>query len=155
MCIRDRYYIEPDPSPVSNPDYAKEYPIFLMTGRRSWEFFHSEHRQLASMREFHRWPQVEMTPELAARHGIREGDWVLIENHRGKCYEQAKFNVSMYPNSIMAEHGWWFPERDPEGEEPFGCFESNVNCLTPMCDEGPSGECAPYNTQMCLSLIHI
>ena len=143
------YYIEPDPSPVSNPDYAKEYPIFLMTGRRSWEFFHSEHRQLASMREFHRWPQVEMTPELAARHGIREGDWVLIENHRGKCYEQAKFNVSMYPNSIMAEHGWWFPERDPEGEEPFGCFESNVNCLTPMCDEGPSGECAPYNTQMC------
>ena len=144
------YYEEPDPSPVSNPEYAEKYPIFMMTGRRSWEFFHSEHRQLASMREFHRWPQVEMTPELAARYGIREGDWVHIENHLGDCYEQAKFNVSMYPNSIMAEHGWWFPERDPNIDgEAFGCFESNINCLTPMCDCGDSGECAPYNTQMC------
>lgn len=91
-----------------------------------------------------------MTPELAAQYGIREGDWVLIENHLGKCYEQCKFNASMYPNSIMAEHGWWFPERDPIADGgPFGCFESNINCCTPMCDEGPSGECAPYNTQMC------
>ena len=49
----------------------------------------------------------------------------------------------------MAEHGWWFPERSPESETPFDCFESNINVLTPMCDCGPSGECAPYNTQMC------
>lgn len=143
------YYVEPDPSPISNPEYAKEYPIFMMTGRRSLEFFHSEHRQLKSMREFHKWPQVEITPALAAKYGIKEGEWVCIENQRGKVYEQAKFNASMYPNSIMAEHGWWFPERNPGGENPFDCMESNINVLTPMCDCGVSGECAPYNTQMC------
>ena len=144
------YYAEPNPSPVSDPEYCKEYPIHLMTGRRSWEFFHSEHRQLKSMREFHPWPRVEITPELAAKYGIREGDWVKIENQRGAVYEQAVFNASMYPNSIMAEHGWWFPERDPKAENgSFECFESNINVLTPMCDCGVTGECAPYNTQMC------
>ena len=143
------YYEEYDPT-RGDPDYFEKYPIHLMTGRRSWEFFHSEHRQLKSMREFHKWPQFEITPELAAKYGIKEGDWCLIENDLGKCYEQARFNINMYPNSIMAEHGWWFPERDPnDREEPFGCFESDINQLTPMCDCGISGECAPYNTQYC------
>lgn len=145
------YYEEPDPSPVSNPEYAAEYPLFLTTGRRSWEFFHSEHRHLKSMREFHRWPIVEMAPETAEKYGISEGDWVLIENKQGSCHEVCKINMSMHPNTIQAEHGWWYPERQDQKEAPnlFGVFEANVNQMVPMCDEGPSGFGAPYTTQMC------
>lgn len=145
------YYKEPEESPVSNPEYAKEYPLYLTTGRRSWEFFHSEHRHLKSMREFHKWPRVEMTQETADKYGIKEGDWVLIENHQGSCREVCVINPSMFPNTICAEHGWWFPERRDEIDEenPYGVFDVNVNQLIPMMKTGETGYCAPYDTQMC------
>lgn len=144
------YYDEPVPSPLSAPDVASEYPYVLATGRRSWEFFHSEHRQLKSMREFHRWPVVEMNSRVAAENGIKEGDWVLIENYLGQAREVCMINDSMADNVIEAEHGWWFPERDGSADGGyFGVFESNVNCLVPMCDNGPSSFAAPYSTQMC------
>ena len=56
------YYEEPRESPYSTPDLAEKYPLILMTGRRSWEFFHSEHRNLATMREFHPNPVCEISP---------------------------------------------------------------------------------------------
>lgn len=143
------YYEEPEPSPVSTPDYAEEYPLILTTGHRSWEFFHSEHRNLKSMREFHPWPLVDMHPDTAAKYGIEEGDWVLIENHRGSAKEVAHFNPSMDLGVVSAEHGWWFPEREAALPELYGVFESNINMLTPACDAGPSGLAAPYSTQMC------
>jgi hypothetical protein len=40
----------------------KEYPLIMTTGGRSWEFFHSEHRQLKTMRELHPDPLVMLTP---------------------------------------------------------------------------------------------
>lgn len=143
------YYKEPDPSPVSNKEYAEKYPLILTTGRRSWEFFHSEHRNLRSMREFHRWPRVEMAKEIADRYGIQEGDWVLIENAQGSCKEVCVINPKMAPNVICAEHGWWFPEQEASAPNLFGVFDVNVNQLVPMCKEGESGFCAPYTTQMC------
>lgn len=143
------YYKEPDPSPVSNPEYAAEYPLICTTGRRSWEFFHSEHRNLRSMREFHRWPRVEMTQEVANRYGIKEGDWVLIENAQGSAREVCVINPKMAPDTICAEHGWWFPEQEAHSSNPFGVFDVNINQLVPMCKEGPSGFGAPYTTQMC------
>lgn len=143
------YYKEPDPSPVSNPDYAAEYPLICTTGRRSWEFFHSEHRNLRSMREFHRWPRVEMTQEIADRYGIKEGDWVLIENAQGSAREICAINPKMAPNTICAEHGWWFPEQEAAAPNLFGVYDVNINQLVPMQKEGPSGFGAPYTTQMC------
>ena len=145
------YYKEYEINPVDMPEYCAEYPIHLITGRRSWEFFHSEHRQLKTMREFHRWPIVEMTQETADKYGIEEGDWVLIENDRGSCREKCVINPCMYPDTIMAEHGWWFPERadEAEGDNPYGVFDVNINQLLPMMDYGPTGYGAPYDTQRC------
>ena len=48
---------------------------------------------------------------------------------------------------VAAEHGWWFPERGIE--DLFGTFESNANCLTTQCDNGPHGYGAPYKNQLC------
>lgn len=143
------YFEEPEPSPNSTPDYAHDYPLILTTGHRSWEFFHSEHRNLKSMREFHPWPLIDMHPDTAAKYGIKEGDWVLIENHRGSALEVCRFNPSMDVNVVSAEHGWWFPEREPALPVLYGVFESNINMLTPADDVGPSGLAAPYSTQMC------
>ena len=36
------------------------------------------------MRELHRDPVVEIHPDTAAKEGIREGDWVMIESPPGQ-----------------------------------------------------------------------
>jgi hypothetical protein len=59
--------------------------------------------------------------------------------------------VSLYeamdPKLVMAEHGWWFPEADPE--KLYNVFDSNINNLTSMCDIGRSGVGAPYKSALC------
>lgn len=143
------YFEEPPESPVSTPDLYKEYPLVLTTGARSYEFFHSEHRQQPTMREFHPDPLVEINPETARELGITDGDWVWIENMRGKCQQKAKLNPALHPKVVSAEHGWWFPEK--EGAEPslFGVFGSNINNLTQQEANGPTGFGAPYKNQIC------
>jgi hypothetical protein len=45
------HYEEPPESPVSTPELAREYPLILITGARFRYMFHSEYRQLASIRK--------------------------------------------------------------------------------------------------------
>ena len=127
----------------------EEYPLVLTTGRRSWEFFHSEYRQMDSMREFHPDPLVEMNTEDAKELGISNGDWVYIENAHGKCKQKAYVSVRQMRGVVMCEHGWWFPEREAAAPELYGVFESNANMLTTMGNYGSSGYGAPYNAGIC------
>ena len=143
------YYEEPFQSPVSTPELAKEYPLVLTTGARSWGFFHSEHRQIPNLREIDPDPEVEIHPDTAACLGIIDGDWVWIENNYGRCKQRAKLTPTIDPRVVNAKHGWWYPEK--EGAEPslFGVWESNINQLLPSGYEGPSGYCAPYKSLIC------
>jgi anaerobic selenocysteine-containing dehydrogenase len=120
-------YREPLESPYSKQEWHSTYPYILITGRRLPGFFHSENRQLPWMRELHRDPVVELHPETAAKEGIQEGDWVVIESPRGKIRQRAKFFQGMDPRVVSAEHGWWFPEKKDAGH---GWDESNINILT-------------------------
>jgi len=118
---------EPPESPYSAPDLYREYPYILITGRRSPGFFHTENRQLPWLRELHRDPVVEIHPDTAAKEGIQEGDWVIIESPRGRVRQKAKFFLGMDPRIVSAEHAWWFPEKEDSGH---GWNESNINILT-------------------------
>jgi anaerobic selenocysteine-containing dehydrogenase len=118
---------EPLESPYSKPELHKQYPYILITGRRLPGFFHSENRQLPWMRELHRDPVVEIHPDTAAREGILEGDWVMIESPRGKVRQRAKLFAGIDPRVVSAEHAWWFPEKRDPGH---GWDESNINILT-------------------------
>ena len=143
------YFLEPPESPVSTPEEYKEYPLVLTTGRRAWEYFHSEYRQMQSMREFHPWPIISLNPEDAEAYGVRDGEWVTVENPHGKANLVLKVNPGMLKGVASAEHGWWFPERDAEEPSLFGLWESNINCLTVQGDFGPSGYGSTYKTQLC------
>ncbi|MEQ3362346.1 molybdopterin dinucleotide binding domain-containing protein [Raoultibacter massiliensis] len=143
------YHKEPPESPYSTPELFEQYPLVLTTGRRSWEFFHSEHRQLKSMREFHPDPIFEINPIDAENAGIKEGDWAVLENSHGSCKLRAHVTDTMLKGVVSAEHGWWFPEKDPEEPSLFGLWESNINCLTVQGDFGPSGYGSSYKTQLC------
>jgi len=120
-------FLEPIESPYSMPEVYEQFPYILITGRRMPGFFHSENRQLPWMRELNKDPVVELHPAAAAKEGIREGDWVVIESPRGKVRQRAKFYEGIDPRVVSAEHAWWFPEKKDPGH---GWDESNINILT-------------------------
>lgn len=121
------FYREPPESPFSTPELAEEYPLILITGGRSRYYFHSEFRQIPSLRRKDPEPTVEIHPETAGRLGIQDGDWVWIENRRGRIKQKALLTKGIDPRLVNAQHGWWFPEKEPPG---YGVWESNANILT-------------------------
>ncbi|MFC2014200.1 molybdopterin-dependent oxidoreductase [Chloroflexota bacterium] len=122
-------YEEPAESP-SNTELAKGYPLILVTGGRHQPFYHSEYRQVNSLRKIHPHPLLQINPNTASELGISDGDWVWIETPRGRVRQKCKYFDGIDPRVVHAEHGWWFPELP--GEEPWlhGIWESNINIVT-------------------------
>lgn len=147
------FYREPPESPLSTPELAREYPLILYTGNRHVEFFHSEGRQIPSLRKRVPDPLVEIHPDSAQKLGIQEGDWVWIEtpqNRGERVRMKAKVTDCVHPQMAQARHGWWFPEK-PAPEH--GCFESNINVVT--TDDPPRDEiCAAVRTRGTLCKIY-
>ncbi|MEM3697206.1 MAG: molybdopterin-dependent oxidoreductase [Candidatus Bathyarchaeia archaeon] len=145
------YYEEPSESPISNPELAEKFPYTLITGGRTRQFFHSEWRNVQSVRKLHPYPLVQIHPETAKKLGINEGDWVWIETLRGKVLQKATLFDGMDPDIIHAEHGWWYPELP--AEEPWlgGVWLSNINVCTnddPNCCNQQIGTW-PLRTALC------
>ncbi|MBE3581544.1 MAG: hypothetical protein IMW96_07940 [Thermoanaerobacteraceae bacterium] len=111
--------------------------------------FHSEHRHIRTIREIHPDPIVEIHPETAAELGIKDGDWVYIENMYGRCKQKAKLAVGIHPKVIHAQHGWWFSERAADEPRLFGVWEANVNLLVPHKHIGRLGFGAPFKCIIC------
>ncbi len=141
-------YIEPAESPLLNPEAAQKYPLILTTGARQQAYFHSEGRQVKRWRRMHPDPIVEIHPEVAAEQNIHDGDWVYIENQYGKCKMKAQITKTLDPRVVHADHGWWFPERDPEDGTLYGAFESQINNLMDFkCGKSGFGAC--YKCMIC------
>lgn len=120
---------EPPESPYSRPDLAKEYPLILTTGGRYQPYYHSEHRQVQSLRKMHPEPLMQINKKTAQSLGIEDGDWVWIETRQGRIKQKCRFFDGIDPRVVHAQHGWWFPEED--GAEPslHGVWKSNCNVL--------------------------
>jgi len=123
-------YEEPEETPISDFELAREYPLILITGGRVQPYYHSEHRQIDSFRRKYPDPRIQINPEKASELGIADGDWVWIETPRGRVKQKCQYFAGIDPRVVHAQHGWWFPEQP--GEEPWlrGAWESNVNVLT-------------------------
>jgi anaerobic selenocysteine-containing dehydrogenase len=142
------YYEEPNYSQISKPEFANQYPLISTSGSRRYSSFHSEHRQVASLRQIDPWPWVQINPETAKAYGITEGDWVEVYNMFGQARFKAEITPVLKPGILNCAHGWWFPEQD--GEEPnlFGVWKSNFNELVPHFNVGKLGFGAPYKGVM-------
>lgn len=143
------YFEEPEPSPYSTPDLSEKYPLILTTGARSWWSFHSEHRQIPSLRAHKPWPTIEVHPLTAAENGLKDGDWCWIENDRGRCKRVVKTTEIVDPKVVSADHGWWLPEEPGSVEEGlYGVWDLNVNSLLKW-RSGVSGLGSNYKTTIC------
>ena len=141
-------YKEPPESPISTPELAKEYPLVFTSGARHISMFHSEHRQIPRLRSMHPDPELLIHPNDAEKYGIRDGEWVWIENQRGKARQKARVTNTIMEGVVNADHGWWFPEEDGNYPNLFGVWKSNVNQLIPF-DCGESGFGAAYKSMLC------
>jgi anaerobic selenocysteine-containing dehydrogenase len=91
------------------------------------------------MREFHPWPLLTLHPEAAEKYGVRHGEWVWIENGRGRFRQVANVRPTIRKDVVHAEHAWWFPEEEPAAPHLFGTFDSNPNNLTRAFETGEGG----------------
>ncbi len=130
-------YTEP-----SQPDEEwGKYPLLNISGPRVMPYHHSEYRHVEGFRRMYPDPIVEIHPDLARRQGIVDGDWVWIETPLGRCRQRARLVTSMAPDIISTQHGWWYPEKEPEEPSFYGLFESNINLTT---DDHPD-KCDPVS----------
>lgn len=115
------------PHKLEEAEDAKKYPLIL-TNRKSRFFYHSSGRQISALRNRCPDPEMRIHPTTARHYGIQKGDWVLIRTRKGQIRQKAVFSEDLDQNVIMAEHGWWFPERG--ADRHFGDDTSNFNRLT-------------------------
>ena len=78
-----------------------------------------------------------LNTETADELEIKDGNWVYIENKRGRIKQKAKLSSNIDPRVVIADYGWWYPEKS---ENMHGWKESNMNILT---DNNP-----PYSREL-------
>ena len=142
-------YEEPVPSPLSTPELCEEYPLVLTTGARLWGMFHSEHRQIPRMRALHPEPLVYVNPKTAGDFGVKDGAWVWVENHRGRCKRVVKETPIVNERTASTDHAWWHPEAPGELEAGlYDLWDLTVENLLPY-DCGKTGFGANYKNTIC------
>lgn len=103
-------HVEPPESPISTPERYCEYPLILNTGAKQPMFWHSQGRQIKSLRMLSPEPIAEMHVDTAKALGIRSGNYVWIETVRGRLRMKCIANDQIHPKVVSIPHGWWLPE---------------------------------------------
>ena len=137
---------EPPLSPVSTPELTKEFPLILISGTKIRNFFHSEFRQIESLRQGNPDPLVEIHPDTAFSLGICDGDWVWVESPVARVKMRTKLFEGISPDVVNAQHAWWFPEEPPP---EYGWKRSNVNLLYGDTHFDPENGSEPLRSYLC------
>ena len=125
---------EPAESPVTNPSLADKYPLILISGARTKAFTHSQHRNVAALREYMPEPLVEINTRTARGLGIASRDMVVVQSLRGSIRLRASVTDEILPGVVSIQHGW---------------NEANVNLLTDHTALDPVSGFPGYKQVLC------
>ena len=114
-------YREPDESPLSMPELAREYPLIITTGGRTAMYRHSEGRNIAILRDLMPHPLMSIHPVTAGRLGIQEGDEVIVETPRGAMEARAYLTEGIHPDVVQLPSHW-------EAKQNVNIVMDNVHC---------------------------
>jgi anaerobic selenocysteine-containing dehydrogenase len=93
------------------PASTTDYPLTLISGCKVLPFFHSEGRQIPSLRRLHPGPMVDIHPDTMTDLLLAAGQTVAVVTPYGRADFSVHPDDSLDPSVIHAEHAWWFPER--------------------------------------------
>lgn len=136
-------YKEPNQSPLSTPDLAKEYPLVLTTGARLPMFMHSRMFRVPWVRKLRPDPMVDINPKDAGTRGISPDAWVMLVTKRGSIRVRANLTELVPPGVVSMYHA--FPSADvnelidPDYRDPisgYPGFKSLLCEVKPVRDEG-------------------
>lgn len=116
--------LDPLPDYAPPPARAAAYPLSLQTGQREKTYHHSRFRDHGWARRVSPDPLVHVHPDTAAAHGVRDGEWVIVEASAGACRLKLHVSDRTQPGVLTTGIGWWRPEAP--GPE-FGALDVNVN----------------------------
>ncbi|XXX81796.1 molybdopterin oxidoreductase family protein [Sorangium sp. So ce134] len=87
------------------PDDA--YPLYFTTGRYK-EHYNSgaQTRRVSKLEDAKPEPKVQVHPRLAARLGVVEGDWLLVESRRGAVVFRVSVTPEIRPDTLFAPFHW-------------------------------------------------
>jgi len=139
-------YREPAFSSLSTPQVAEKYPLILIGGVKMGNYFHSEGRQISSLRRGNPDPLVEINPNTAKDLGLSEGDWVWIETPHGRVKMRAKLFNGIAENVVCAQYAWWFPE---EAAPEHGWKKSSINLTFGEMDYDPETGSESLKSMLC------
>jgi len=107
--------------------FDEKYPL-LLTSTKPKYFFHTGFRNIKSLRNRHPKPRIKVNPKTGVMYNIRNGDVVRVMTEHGETKFEAVFSEYLHPSVVIADYGWWFPEKDIT--QMFGWDQSNINILT-------------------------
>ena len=127
-------FVEPPMSPFSTPELAAEYPLILISGTRSLEYYSTLGIEIAKLRKRRPDPSIEMAPETAQALGLEEGVWVLVESPSGPHGIRRKVAIleGMHPQVVNAEGLWYMPGEQNLAE---AAMSVGANVLTELRDD--------------------
>jgi anaerobic selenocysteine-containing dehydrogenase len=127
-----------DASPVySGPPFAlpdapeDEFPLQMIPGSRVRELTASNLRQSERLNRIHPNPLCDIHPETAARFGIVDGEWMVIERPEGAIRQIARFDETSRKDTINPDGYWWEPSQAQNEPHLSGVWVSNANAITP------------------------
>ena len=84
-----------------------EFPVYLTTGRVVSQYLSgTQTRRIGALVDQYPEPKVEIHPQLAARHGIRTGDWVTVTTRRSAITLQAAVVKTIRPDTVFIPYHW-------------------------------------------------
>jgi len=123
-------YVEQNGTAISDPEMAKEYPLYFFIGSKGDPYFQQQGRNIASLRRLAPEPWVEIHPETAYDLGLSDGDFVCVETPHGKLYAVAKHSDEAHPKVVRVPYRWWLPEQAPYAPNFSGLFQVSDNNIT-------------------------
>lgn len=136
----ERFGIEARPI-YTGPPYAKldapmdEYPLQMIPGSRVRELTASNLRQSQRLRRVHPEPLCDIHPATAAKYGVVDGEWMLIERPEGAIRQRARYDETMRVDTINPDGYWWNPGEQQNEPHLSGVWVSNANAITPGSPE--------------------
>ena len=143
-------YVEPALSPVTQPEIAEKYPLVL-TNAKFTTFVHSQQRALTTLRKISPEPSADIHPETAARFGIKNKQWMIIESPRGAVKVRARVTPNIVPGVVCCQHGWWQDCKELElpGYDPYHSKGANPSTLIGTDLADPISGSLPHRSYLC------
>jgi anaerobic selenocysteine-containing dehydrogenase/ferredoxin-NADP reductase len=142
-------HVEPAESPLADVIDGR-FPLVLTTAKSGW-FVHSSHRHVASLRRKTPDPAIEINATLAARRGLEDGDWAIVETATGEVRLRVRLNEALDDRVAIAEFGWWedCPPLGRDALSPAGSPTSNMNDALSDATRDPVSGSVPLRATSC------